>query len=247
MNRWHRMACLADVQIPQRGSCRRLLVGSCWHGLGFRFFEELVAVIDPDVVVCLGDLSGIDPFAIDATVVHAMWNITHPTVYCPGNHDLALVRRVMRLKGAAVLDRPGLVELDGLRLFGWADPNRTRWGHRDPYRPELCRQRAREVELPTGIGPYILAVHDASMVPGTPLQVPLVLCGHAHVPTVWRKGSTVFARTGTAGGGGLQRPSKVTARQAMVVDVELPTHRAKGIWMVESAGKTVSVMDAQAR
>jgi len=243
INRWHRMACLANVQIPPQGEARRLLVGSCWHNLGFRFFEELADVLEPDVVVCLGDLSGLDPLGVDSVVVQTMWNIRHPTVFAPGNHDLALVRRVMQLKGAAVLESPGVVDINGLRIWGWADPNRTRWGRKDHYSTDLCRVRA---PLPPTGEPYLVAVHSSAMLPPPIPNIPLVLCGHAHVPKVWRSGSTVYARTGTAGGGGLNWPGKVTPRQAMVVDVKLPEHTAAGIWVVESDGRTISVIDALA-
>jgi predicted phosphodiesterase len=239
MNRWEARAAEIAARLPPRTGAR-LLVGSCWHGRGFAFTNALDRAIKPDAFVCLGDLSGLPP-TLEAVVVHSRWDTRSPLIFCPGNHDSPFAWRVMRAKGAVVLERPGMVDLQGIRIWGWADPNRTRWGHHDAYSAALCRHNA--PTSPTG-EPYIMAVHDASMTPWCAPEAPLVLCGHAHVPKVWERAGTLFVRTGTAGGGGLNLPGRVTARQAMVVDVALPEHRAAAVSFVESDGKTVSVEQA---
>jgi hypothetical protein len=236
MDRWEARAAEVAARLPPRTGAR-LLVGSCWHGMGFRWTNALDRAIEPDAFICLGDLSGLPP-SLEAVVVHSRWDTRSSLVFAPGNHDSPLAWRVMRAKGAAVLERPGMVDLGGLRVWGWADPNRTRWGHHDAYSAALC---GRSAPLPPPGDPYVIAVHDFSMTihrrPGT-----LILSGHAHVPDVWLcDDGCESVRTGTAGGGGLNLPGRVTARQATVVDVALPEHRAARVWMVESDGKTISV------
>lgn len=240
VNRSERAAIQVAYQLPPRIG-KRLLVGCCWHNRGFGWFAHLAHRIMPDLVVCLGDLSGL-PRALEALVIQSFWDMPagHPVVYVPGNHDSDLAPIVMANKGAHVLLAPRLVELAGLRIWGWADPNRTRWGRHDAYSEKLCRTVA--PDTPVGIGPYMAAVHSAPMAPHTLLQIPLVLCGHDHRQHVYHRSATTFVHVGTAGGGGLQRPGKMTAWQAAVVDVKVPSHRLAGLWWVELERGAVSVV-----
>jgi predicted phosphodiesterase len=239
VSRWERAAWEVAGRLPPREGAR-LLVGSCWHGRGFRWFGELSLALEPDLVVCLGDLSGLGS-ALEAVVVQSMWDVRAPTVFAPGNHDTEAAKTVMEHKGAVVLRQSVLVEVAGIGVWGYPDPNRTRWGHRDPYDPDLCKAVGGQLELPNG-DPYLVAVHSASMVARVPPACSLVLSGHAHVPKVYaRPGGVVVARCGTVGGGGLNWPGKATPFQAMIVDLALPGHWPNAVWFVESDGKTAKV------
>lgn len=242
MGRWELRAWEVANQLPARGASVRLLCGGCFHNAGFKFFAELSRALRPDAIVILGDLSGL-PQPFESLVLRWAWDTPRgvPTLLAGGNHDSDSALRTMQRKGARVLHTPSMVDLDGLRVWGWRDPNRTRWGRHDAYSPALCRERA---PAPPDDGePYIAAVHCSAMMPVVPDSCRLVLAGHAHVPKAWKQSQTVFARTGTAGGGGLNWPGRVTPRQAMVVDVALPEHRARAVYFVESNGKTATVSE----
>ena len=205
---------------------------------GFRFASALAGALAPDLVVNTGDLSGAGGLA-EAALLRSLFRIRRPQVLSPGNHDSLATNRVLRRMGAVVLDRPMLVTVSGVRVWGYPDPNRSPlFG--PPYNPALCREAARVIrapEDPQGTAPYIVAVHNSRMVERLPPEARLVLSGHRHEPGVERRHGVIFLRCGSTGGGGpFGGPL-----QAAVVDLAIPEHRPLQIWLLESDGHAVSV------
>lgn len=237
---WRRPARHVARSLGPRGPCVRILQISDLHNSvrGFRFASALAEAVEPDLIVDTGDLSGVGGFP-EVLLLWMLHRIRRSQVLAPGNHDSATTNRVLRRMGAVVLDRPMLAEIAGVRIWGYADPNRSPMGG-PPYSLELARRAARSVRPPEGVGPYLIAVHDDAMVGRLPPEATMVLSGHGHVSRVWRRGSAVHLRCGSTGGGGpFGGPL-----QAAVIDLSLPGHRPRHIWLVETDGRTVSVGEA---
>lgn len=179
----------------------------------------------PAVTINTGDLSGVGGI-FERGLVRALGRLVNPHVFAPGNHDGAVTVAAMAGAGALVLDEPRVVEVSGLRIWGYADPNRTRFGRGDSYRNELCEAAAAAVEAPSEQGPMIVAVHNELMLPAL-AQSPLVLCGHLHAGSVRRVGSALVVRSGSTGGGG----PFGGALHFAIIDVEPESHVPLSVWM----------------
>jgi predicted MPP superfamily phosphohydrolase len=237
---WQRIARQAAAALSPREGARLLHVSDIHNSVrGYRFASALAGALAPDLVVNTGDLSGAGGLP-EAVLLRTLWRIRGPQVLALGNHDSAVTTRVFRRMGAVVLDHPQLVAVAGVRVWGFPDPNRSPlFG--PPYDIELARRAARMIRPPEGVGPYLIAVHDNAMVDRLPSEVGMVLSGHGHVPKVERQEGVVFLRCGSTGGGGpFGGPL-----QAAVVDLVLPEHRPLRIWLLETDGRTVSVVEAR--
>lgn len=180
--------------------------------------------VAPDLVVDTGDVSGV-PGPWQALFLGIYLRITVPYVFAPGNHDGARTSRLMKRHGATVLDRPRTIDVAGLRIWGYPDPNRTRWGVGDTYSVDLARKMASEHRPPDA--PVVVAVHSHHMVQPS-AATGLVLCGHVHTPRVWVESRTTFMRPGSSGGGG----PFGSALCFGVVDVDSASHRPVAGWFV---------------
>lgn len=183
-----------------------------------------------------GDLSGVGGI-VEKVLVWALGGLSNPSVFAPGNHDGAVTTAAMAGVGAFVLDEPRVVEVSGLRIWGYADPNRTRFGRGDRYRNDLCKSAAAAVKVPNNRDPIVVAVHNELMMPAL-LRAPLVLCGHLHAPSVRRAGSALVVRCGSTGGGG---PFGGVVHFA-IVDVDPKSHEPLSVWMgkVDKSGLEVT-------
>lgn len=238
--RWRRIARQAAEALGPCESDVRLLHISDVHNSvrGFRFSSALVDAVKPGLVVDTGDLSGAGGWP-EALLLRTLRRIRWPQVLAPGNHDSAVTARVLRRMGAVVLDQPMLVDVAGVRIWGYPDPNRSPMLG-PPYSLELARDAAHMIRPPEGAGPYLIAVHDDAMAGHPSPGATMVLSGHGHVPRVRRRDGVVHLRCGSTGGGGpFGGPL-----QAAVVDLTLPDHRPRHVWLVETDGRTVSVVEA---
>lgn len=205
---------------------------------GFLFARALAEALGPDLVVDTGDLSGVGGLP-ERALLRALAPMPSPRVLAPGNHDSATTLAEMRRLGAVVIDRPRLVEVSGVRVWGYPDPNRSPlFG--PPYDPDLCRAAARSTRPPgEEAGPYVVAVHNALMVGDLPPQVRCVLSGHAHSPRVrWREG-VLHLRPGSTGGGG----PFGGALGAGVVDLEPGSYVPVAAWLVSLEGGRTAVRE----
>lgn len=195
--------------------------------------NRLVAQVSPDLIVDTGDMSGIPgPWQNLFMALH--FRVGGPYVFAPGNHDDGRTLRLMRRRGALVLDRPMTVEVAGLRVWGFPDPNKTRWGFGDRYSNDLVASVASE--LSPSSGPVVAAVHSELMVRPS-AAIPLVLCGHVHTARVWNSGGTTFLRPGSSGGGG----PFGSALRFGVVDIDPVSHRPIAVWFIRSEGRSTDV------
>jgi Icc-related predicted phosphoesterase len=224
---------------PPRGS--RLVHVTDLHNrpAAFRLVSALCRTVEPALVVCTGDLSGLGgPVEWALLTALARWPV--PVVFAPGNHDSELTQRRLQHLGAEVLSEQRLVTVAGVRVWGYPDPNRTVL-RGPPYNPELAREVAAAVRPPAE-GAYLIAVHSDRMVVAVPAGVRVVLCGHLHSPEIRREGKAVIVRPGAAGG---TNPWSGPVRAA-VVDLDLPAHAPLGIWLVEIDRQQCSIEEIAA-
>lgn len=211
----------------------RILHVSDFHNRlnGFRFARELVRVLQPEVEVNTGDLSGLgtrfESFAMERLCDFGS------QVFAPGNHDCEFTIEGVRATGAKVLVEPDLVEVSGLPVWGYRDPNETPvFG--PSYDVSLCEHTASLYRPPQG-APLIVAVHHRAMLRPHP-DVKLVLTGHVHSPKVGKHGEAIWLRCGSTGGG---RPFGGPL-QAAIIDVVPETLEPAAVWLV-SVGEKVSL------
>lgn len=234
---WYRWAAGRIAQGLGPPSGTRLLHVSDFHNRvsGFRLACALATALRPALVVNTGDLSGLGGL-LERGLVGILGRMRPPQVLAPGNHDSALTIRLIRRMGAEVLDDPRLVTVGGVRVWGYPDPNRSPlFG--PPYDDALCRAAARENLPPRDAVPFIIAVHNERMIERAPAGVTLVLSGHAHEPRVRERGRVVFVRPGSTGGGG---PFGGPLRAA-VVDLDLPAHAPRAVWLVAAHHRNTEV------
>lgn len=196
---------------------------------GLKALGMLADQLIPDLIVDTGDVSGF-PGPWQDLFLGIYHRVRGPYVFAPGNHDDARTKRLIRRRGADVLVLPTTVEVAGLRVWGYQDPNRTRWGRGDEYSVDLTRQAAAENR--PSVGPVVAAVHSADMVEADD-AIGLVLCGHVHAPRIWSRRGTTFMRPGSSGGGG---PFGAALRFG-VVDVDPVTHKPVAAWFLRIEGK----------
>lgn len=240
MNRWRRIAEQVASELPRRDG-KRLLVGGCFHGKGFRLFGELDRALRPDLAISVGDISGIGG-APERAVIASRFRPSMLLAHCQGNHDSTLTAKAMERKGALVLHPSEVIEVGGVRVWGMSDPNQTKLSprHSTPYDMEKVRAVAKTVLPPLNTAPYIIIVHNSAMVRSVPQRVHLLICGHAHAFKVEKRGHWTLALCGTSGGGGIGHNG---LRQFLVIDVETPSHRPLHVWTIETDEKTVSVAE----
>ncbi|MGH2813430.1 MAG: metallophosphoesterase family protein [Actinomycetota bacterium] len=204
---------------------------------GFRLFRELTAVLRPELVVNTGDLFGVGG-PVERLLVRTALRINSPTVFAPGNHDSPVTRQEMRRLGAAVLDRPKLVEVSGVPIWGYPDPNRTVWIFGSYRRRLVTEAAARLGDELSGIDrPFLVAVHNEPMAPSPPAVCKLVLSGHWHSVRLRKAGPTIFLRTGSIGG----RTVMKKAMRFSLIDLQPKSLTPLAIRLFEVVGGKVLV------
>ncbi len=155
-------------------------------------------------IIDTGDITDFgSPLEIELT--KGIKRIPLPYIYIAGNHDSPeVIAELKRIENIRVLEGEP-VTIGGIKLLGFADPasNSVRMA---PASNGAMKKIARE--LARGIKsmhkPLILAVHDQRMAKEAMGAVPIILCGHTHVPSVKKIKGTVLINAGTTGAAGLR-------------------------------------------
>jgi len=165
------------------------------------------------------------------------------SVLALGNHDSSATADAFRKAGGSVLTPEAFIEVEGIRFWGYQDPNRTKLIIGPRYDPSLCeraweRVRAKTSSVPK---PFVIAVHNELMAGEPPPGCPLVLAGHFHSPRIRRLGPTLYVRAGTTGG----RSKRSKAMHFAIVDVAQQTLEPQAVWLVEVEGSATKVVPVQ--
>jgi len=173
--------------------------------VGLQLTEDLARDFNVSLIVDTGDINhyGSD---VEAGVLRSMLSTDVPRVYLPGNHDSPAVTAALdALPGVSVVEEPGTLTVDGLRLFGVPDPG----ADTTAVEPEgegyaaLGETQAEELRAALESGeatPTIVLVHAPEVGAAFEGLAPLVLSGHTHTPVLERIGDTWFLNSGTTGG-----------------------------------------------
>jgi Calcineurin-like phosphoesterase len=176
--------------------------------LGMDFTQQVAASFDVDLVVDTGDITSFGT-PLETTLIARIAAIDAPYLFVRGNHDSAAVGELIEaLPNARVLDGEART-VAGVTVYGAAHPLYTPDPGFDLSHEEIAEavvsagravaEGVASLEAP----PDIVAVHDDRLALAVAGQVPLVVSGHFHSTGHRVIDGTLFLRTGTTGGGGL--------------------------------------------
>jgi len=213
------------------------------RSLAFSLTAELAGSITATVVVNTGDLCGIGG-PLERFLL-SRWLEKWPagSILAPGNHDSSSTADAFRKAGGSVLSPEAFIEVQGIRFWGYPDPNRTKLVIGPRYDASLCERASEEVQARTSSvpRPFVIAVHNELMAGKPPAGCPLVFAGHFHSPRIRRLGPTLYVRAGTTGG----RSKRSKAMHFAIVDVAQQTLEPQAVWLVEVEGSATKVVPVQ--
>jgi predicted phosphodiesterase len=177
----------------------------------FDFIEKVVSSFKIDLVIDTGDFTDYGT-ELESELVSRVTSLPVPYIFIPGNHDSPQVIEAMRRGGVLVLDH-AIIELEGLRIAGIADP--ASQVQLMEVAPEgVLRQAAEDAfklfENETH-WPDLLGVHHPIMGELFVGKVPVILSGHNHRAGIaFDQGSALInaGTTGAAGMRGLNAPAE---------------------------------------
>lgn len=172
--------------------------------VGLRLAEELANNFDASLVIDTGDINHYGSEA-EAAVVASQIPTSVPQLFVPGNHDSPAVVAALDALPQVTVIAGRSVEVDGLRVFGVADPSSAGSGLEPD--PGLLRTDARAAadSLAAGVAsgeatPAIIAIHNPAMREPFLGMAALILAGHTHTPVLEMRDGTWYLNSGTTGG-----------------------------------------------
>jgi predicted phosphodiesterase len=174
--------------------------------LGMDFAQQLADTFQADLVVDTGDIISFGS-PVEETILDRIPGFGVPYVFVRGNHDSTSVAvQIENLPNGETLSEE-TITVEGITIAGAAHPLFT------PNRnPRYTDEEIEEALAEAGAGladafaddaADILAVHDDRMARAMAGRVPLVISGHFHRSGAEVRDGTLFLRTGSTGGGGL--------------------------------------------
>lgn len=195
------------------------------HGspLGMDLAQRLAGSFDADLVIDTGDITSFGT-PLEETILSRIPDLGAPYVFVRGNHDSPVIgARIAALPGTTVLDGRA-VTIEGLRIYGASHPLFTPEPGFDLEDEEIAAA-VREAGVPvaedlvTEDEPVdVLVVHDDRMAEASAGLVPLVLSGHFHEFGEAEREGTLFLRSASTGGGGLDT---FTAEEPIPLSAEI--------------------------
>jgi predicted phosphodiesterase len=176
--------------------------------LGMDFAQQVADSFDVDLVLDTGDITTFGT-QLETAILERISAFGIPYAFVQGNHDSTAVTAIIGGEPNAVILDGEATTLSGLTIFGAPHPLYTPDPGFDLSHEEIeeaVRQVGAELaeELASGgEPPDIVAVHDDRMAEAAAGLVPLVVSGHFHEASQRLIDGTIFLRTGSTGGGGL--------------------------------------------
>lgn len=177
----------------------------------FDFIEKVVGSFKIDLIIDTGDFTDYGT-ELESELVSRSASLPVPYIFIPGNHDSPQVIEAMRQGGVLVLDH-GIIEIEGLRIAGIADPA-SQGQSMDVVPESVLRQvsaAAFKLFSSETRWPDLLGVHHPLMGELFVGKVPVILSGHNHRAGIaFDQGSALVnaGTTGAAGVRGLQAPAE---------------------------------------
>jgi predicted phosphodiesterase len=172
--------------------------------VGLQIAAELATRFDVDAVIDTGDLTSFGE-RIEAQIGGLIEEIPVPYYFIPGNHDSVFNRRQLAEIENVTLVHRQIVNVEGIRVLGWADPTFTAAGGIMTQQGNRARELASDnvAEVVERVRPDVLAVHDARLASESHGLVPLVLAGHTHERDERETRGTTTLWVGSTGATGL--------------------------------------------
>ena len=191
---------------PEKGTIRVLAVSDIHNNpAAFTLIKRVVTDFRVDFVIDTGDVTDFGT-PLEATLLNELASFKKPYLFVPGNHDSPAIVQTMRsLPEVKVLDGQA-VDLEGVKIFGQADPI-SKVDRVKPASSKVMGRVAAKIAHEVGSmkrKPLIAAVHDPRMAKKLAGKVPIVLQGHTHKAGIEEAGKTTFINPGTTGASGLR-------------------------------------------
>lgn len=172
--------------------------------LGLELAGQLAERFQVAAIVDTGDLTSFG-YPAEAGIGELIEDISVPYYLVPGNHD-SLANRLSldRLDNLTVLDGD-VVDVDGVRVLGFADPSFTVDGE-TTYEENKRRRREQSIEVGTEVWkqqPDVLAVAGLDQAAASVGAVPLVISGDIHERAETVVEGTLMLNVGSTGATGL--------------------------------------------
>lgn len=173
--------------------------------IGFKLESELVDEFRVSLILDCGDADDYGT-PLEASVLQRFLDTRVPRVFVPGNHESpAVVRALDGLRNVTVVESSGTVTIDGLRIFGLADPMSRKDGWKPNNEQTLAEAQAAEARLAAEIAsgaprPDVVATHNPVGLQPFAGVAPLLVAGHTHTPDLGRMGTSWYLNSGTVGG-----------------------------------------------
>jgi predicted phosphodiesterase len=173
--------------------------------VGFTLEKELAEEFHASFILDAGD---VDDYGtpVEAAAIQRFLYRGVPRLFVPGNHESpSIVKAIAGVKGVTVIETSGTVTMDGIRVFGLADPT----SHSNGWTPnnektlieaQAAADQLREDEATGSPRPDIIATHNPVGLQPFIGMAPLLVAGHTHTPDMQHWGSSWYINSGTVGG-----------------------------------------------
>ncbi len=158
-----------------------------------------------DLIIDTGDLTDLGT-PMEADLTGQVSGLKVPYVFVPGNHDSEPVLATLRgQKNVTIVDND-MVEIEGLKIFGLAEPAAFEFSAEPVTGPELGRFNRKVLSSYKALNekPDIVAIHSIKHAKELVGQAPLILTGHTHKPSLKEVKGTVIDNVGTTGAAGIR-------------------------------------------
>jgi predicted phosphodiesterase len=194
-----------SVLADEAGEVRILHVSDIHSNpLGLEVTRQLAERFAVDAVLDTGDLTSFG-LPIEGRLGDLIENIPVPYLFVPGNHDSPRNREALDGVENVELVDDRVVEVDGVRILGIADPTFTATNETDSDEATATKRSAAAAVAAavTEHEPDVLAVHDPVLGQGAWGKVPLIVAGHTHQRASVRHDGTLVLTVGSTGSTGL--------------------------------------------
>jgi predicted phosphodiesterase len=171
--------------------------------IGIELVEEAARRFEVDAIVDTGDLTSFGA-SLEQAVVDRITRIDTPYHVVPGNHDSAAIRRSLEAVGVDVLD-PGVIDIEGIRLLGVADPTFTADNQisDEEFDAELEQAAEETRRLVRRHRPDVVAVHNPVQLEAALGEFDIGIAGHSHEASLEYSDGSAVVVTGSAGATGV--------------------------------------------
>jgi len=172
--------------------------------LGITFAGDLARLFDVAAIIDTGDLTSFG-YPQEASIGSMVSALDVPYYFVPGNHDSFANRAALaKYPGITVVDDT-VVEIAGVRVAGYADPNFTVDGH-PTYDENIAAREAAAPKVAALVAhsrPDILAVAGLQLAEKAAGGVPLVISGDIHKRSTQEVDGSLMLTVGSTGATGL--------------------------------------------